>query len=93
MQYHRLSAQKINKILLCFCEDIMATAVTKLVKVNRKTVNNYYNSMREKILAQSLNEMSVDSGEFEADESYFGLRRVRGKRRREPSEKRLFSGF
>ena len=71
----------------------MATAVTKLVKVNRKTVNNYYNSMREKILAQSLNEMSVDSGEFEADESYFGLRRVRGKRRREPSEKRLFSGF
>ena len=57
MRYSRLSTQKANRILLCFCEDITATAAA----------NSYYNSIREKILAESLKEMSVDSGEFEAD--------------------------
>ena len=82
MQYSRLSTQKVNRILLCFCEDITATAAAKLVRVNRNTVNNYYNAIREKILAESLKEMSADGGEFEADESYFGARRVRGRRGR-----------
>jgi len=82
MLYQRLSRQKVNRILLCFCEDITATAAAKLVRVNRKTVNSYYNAIREKTLAESLKEMSADSGEFEADESYCGARRVRGKRGR-----------
>ena len=82
MQYSRLSTQKVNRILLCFCGDITATAAAKLAKVNRKTVNNYYNAIRKKILAESLREMSMESGEFEADESYFGARRVRGRRGR-----------
>jgi predicted DNA-binding protein (UPF0251 family) len=54
MLYNRLSTQKINKILLCFCEDITASSAAKLVKVNRKTVNNYYNDLREKILKEQL---------------------------------------
>jgi transposase-like protein len=82
MLYNRLSTQKINKILLCFCEDITASAAAKLVKVNRKTVNNYYNDLREKILKESLKETPLDAGEFEVDESYFGAKRVRGKRGR-----------
>ena len=82
MQYKRLSTQKVNKILLCFCEDITATAAAKLVKVNRKTVNNYYNDIREKILKETLKETPRDDGEFELDESYFGAKRVRGKRGR-----------
>ena len=67
---------------MCFCEDITAIAATKLVRENRKTANNYYNAIREKTLVESLKDMSVDSGEFEADESYFEARRVRGKRGR-----------
>jgi transposase-like protein len=82
MLYKRLSTQKVNKLLLCFCEDITATATAKLVKVNRKTVNRYYNDIREKILKETLKETLLDCGEFEADESYFGSRRVRGKRGR-----------
>jgi len=46
MQYSRLSTQKINRILLCFCQDITVTAAAKLVRVNRKTVNNYYSAIR-----------------------------------------------
>jgi transposase len=50
----------------------------KLVKVNRKTGNNYSNDLREKILK----EMPRNDGEFKLDESYFGAKRVRGKRGR-----------
>ena len=82
MLYNRLSTQKVNKLLLCFCEDITATATAKLVKVNRKTVNSYYNYIREKILKETLKETLLGCGEFEADESYFGAKRVRGKRGR-----------
>ncbi|MDR0444464.1 MAG: IS1595 family transposase [Treponema sp.] len=82
MLYKRLSTQKVNKILLCFCEDITATAAAKLVKVNRKTANNYYNDIREKILKEAVKQTPQDDGEFELDESYFGAKRVRGKRGR-----------
>jgi len=64
MKYHRLNAQKLNRILLCFCHGITATVAAKFVNVNRKTVNYYYNAIHEKTLAESLKEMSVDCGKF-----------------------------
>jgi transposase len=67
MLYKRLSSQKAIKVLLYFCEDI-TVAAAKLVKVNRKTVNKYYNDIREKILDESLKEMPRDNGTFEVDE-------------------------
>ena len=51
MQHGRLSARKVNRILLCFCEVITAMATAKLVRVNRKTVNGYYNAIRKRILS------------------------------------------
>ena len=50
--------------------------------INRNTINAYYNEIREKILQHSLKEQEKELGEFELDESYFGVRRVRGKRGR-----------
>ena len=82
MKYHRLSTQKRNKLIRCFCEDITATSAAKIVNVNRNTVNSYYREFREKILLQTVAESKSDIGEFELDESYFGARRVRGKRGR-----------
>jgi transposase len=52
------------------------------LKVNRKTVNNYYNDLREKILKETLNETPRDEGGFEPDEPYSGSKRVQGKRGR-----------
>ena len=78
MQYKRLSTQKSSRILRCFCLDVTATAAAELAGVNRKTANSYYNEIKEKILRET----PADNGEFEADESYFGARRVRGKRGR-----------
>ena len=55
--YHRLTTTKINKIILCFVEDITATATAKIVGVNRNTVNRYFNLIRQKIFEESLKEI------------------------------------
>ena len=82
MRYSRLSRYKIKKIIECFSEDITASSAAKILKLNRKTVNSYYNEFRRLILEHSLREQEKELGEFELDESYFGARRVRGKRGR-----------
>ncbi len=77
----KISDYKIKKILKCFCEDINATKTAQILEINRRTINRYFNIFREKIAKFSC-ENCRESGEFELDESYFGARRVRGKRGR-----------
>jgi transposase-like protein len=77
-----LSRFKIKKIIFCFAEDITASSASKILHINRNTINAYYNEIREKILQHSLKEQEKELGEFELDESYFGARSVRGKRGR-----------
>ena len=77
-----LSKYKREKILMHFCEDIEASKTARLTGINRNTVNRYYNLFREHILSWQYREVMELSGEIEVDESYFGARRVRGKRGR-----------
>ena len=79
---NRLSDYKVKKIILCFCEDIDATKTSRLLGINRNTINRYYNIFRDLIFYATLYESSQTEGEFECDESYFGASRVRGKRGR-----------
>lgn len=65
-----------------FCEDITASKTAILLGINRNTINRYFNLFRQKIAASALNAGGPFSGEIECDESYFGARRVRGKRGR-----------
>ena len=81
-KYQRLSTQKVNKIFLCFSEDLTALQTAKIAGVNRNTVNRYFTEFREKIFKKCIEESKTELGEFEVDESYFGARRVRGKRGR-----------
>ena len=82
MKYQRLNRYKIRNIIFCFSEDITASSASKILRINRNTINAYYNEIRKKILQYSLREQEKELGEFELDESYFGARRVRGKRGR-----------
>ena len=54
----------------------------RIAGVNRNTANSYYRRIRELVFEESLKEAGREFGEFECDESYFGARRVRGKRGR-----------
>ena len=82
LRYSKISPYKVKKILKCFSEDLPAVKTASLLDLNRKTIDRYYNIFREKILLASAKEMEVISGEIELDESYFGARRIRGKRGR-----------
>ena len=82
MKFNRLSKYKIRKIINCFSMDLTATATSELLKLNRKTVNNYFTEFRELILEDSIQKHQKELGIFELDESYFGAKRVRGKRGR-----------
>ena len=65
-----------------FCEDITASKTAVLTDINRNTINRYFNLFRQKIVTSSCGKDGSFFGEIELDESYFGARRVRGKRGR-----------
>ena len=81
MVYKVLSDYKIKKIMKCFCIDLTASKTAELLDINRNTINKYFNLFREKIVQHQLAQ-KMFSGEIELDESYFGARRIRGKRGR-----------
>ena len=81
LKYAKISKSKQVKILKHFCADLNATKAAELLDVNRNTIDKYFNLFRQKILLFSLQEAKF-FGEVEVDESYFGAKRVRGKRGR-----------
>ena len=81
LKHAKISTYVQKKILKCFCEDIPSSKTAKILGLNRRTIDRYYNIFRERITAYSFSQ-KTESGEFELDESYFGAKRVRGKRGR-----------
>jgi transposase-like protein len=77
----RLSEAKFRQVLKLFCHEVDAQAIADLTALNRNTVNRYFRLFRERI-AEICDRSSPFSGEVEVDESYFGARRVKGKRGR-----------
>jgi transposase-like protein len=77
----RITTSKFRKILYFFCEDEPASQTAKYTKTNRNTVNRIYDKLRNRIAGLDTLQ-NKESGEFEVDESYFGAKRVRGKRGR-----------
>ena len=70
-----------RKIIRYFCEDIPASKTSRLLSIDRNTVNSWYNYMREVIYEYSEYEKNeVLQWTIEIDESYFWARRVRWKR-------------
>ena len=82
MKHSKISNYRIERILSIFFKDFTATQAAAWVGLNRKTVNRYFNIFRRAILEWQKKEIEQFSGEIEIDESYFGARRVRGKRGR-----------
>jgi len=74
-----LSKYRQEKIMRAFCADLTATQAAHLLKLNRKTVNRYYQLFRTAIHAHQTRAIQELIGTVECDESYFGADRVRGK--------------
>lgn len=72
VKYTRLSKNKVNKIMRCFCADLGATQATRLTGINRNTINDWYLTFRKIIAEFQEAQVKQSSGSFELDESYFG---------------------
>ena len=77
-----ISAKKFREIIRYFSLDFTTTNTANLTKISRNSVNKIYDKIRKRILLIACGEQEKISGEFELDESYFGAKRVRGKRGR-----------
>ena len=82
IKHTHISEVKFRQLLKLFCNDLTATQVSELIGIERKTVNRIFQLLRERILALAEKESYFSTGEIEVDESYFGAKRVRGKRGR-----------
>lgn len=83
----RISEAKFRQLVRLFAQDLPASDVAALTGLERKTVNSIFFKIRTRIAEQCELQSPLASGEIEVDESYFGPRRVRGKRGRGAASK------
>ena len=81
LKHTHISGAKFKQILKCFSQDFTASQTSLLTNVSRNSINGLFAKFRLRILDLTTNREGL-SGEVEVDESYFGARRVRGKRGR-----------
>jgi transposase-like protein len=77
----KISESKFREVLKYFSMDFNASQAVDLTEISRRSVSDIYQKLRVRIFNLTKQEGKL-AGEVEADESYFGARRVRGKRGR-----------
>lgn len=91
----RVNRRKFSLIVKCFCQDLPSLTTSKLVGVARNTTDRYFGLFRYLVIREAVAErtnIGLKNG-IEIDESYFGPRRVRGKRGRGASRKIVVLGL
>ena len=76
-----ISEGKFRHLLKCFSLDLNAFEAHKITNISHRSCKLIYGKLRSHIV-QLFTHSTPTVGEFECDESYFGPRRVRGKRGR-----------
>ena len=87
-----ISEHKFRQIVRLFAADLDASQISDLVTLNRNTVNRYLTKIRQR-LVHYCDAQSPFSGEVEVDESFFGARRIKGKRGRGAFGKTIVFGI
>ena len=93
VKHAHISEAKFRQIILLFSEDLSATQISHLTHLSRQTINKYLTAIRLRILDLSLLQSDPLMDQIEVDESYFGARRVRGKRGRGARGKTIVFGL
>ena len=88
----KISEAKFREILRYFAMDLTATDCSELSGISVRSVNTIYLRIRRR-LAEHCEQVSPLGGELEADESYFGPRRIRGLRGRGAGSKTVVFGL
>ena len=88
----KISTAKFRKLIHYFSFDLTATETAHLSGISLRSVNAIYLKIRHRI-AEECQRQSPFTGTVEADESYFGPTRVRGKRGRGAGGKTIVFGL
>lgn len=89
----KISERKFLRVLRHFALDLTASRTAQLTGLTRKSVNEIFLKIRERIAQECERASPFSRCEVEVDESYFGARRVRGKRGRGASGKTIVFGI
>jgi transposase len=89
----KISERKFRQIVRYFAMDFTASDVAQLTGLTRKTVTVIFLRIRQRVAAECERASPYSGCEVEVDESYFGARRVRGKRGRGASGKTIVFGI
>lgn len=88
----KISEAKFREILRYFAMDLTASDCAELSGISMRSINTIYLRIRRR-LAEQCEQISPLGGELEADESYFGPRRIRGLRGRGAGSKTVVFGL
>jgi transposase-like protein len=88
----KISEKKFRELLRLFALDLDASQIAHITGLNRNTINRYGKEIRFKIAAYC-KQSSPLCGEVEIDESYFGARRIKGRRGRGALGKTIVFGI
>ena len=90
----KISEAKFREIVRYFVADLSATQIATLSGISRNSINRYVMEIRHRIYDFCNSEsLFITLGDVELDESYFGARRVRGKRGRGAYGKTIVFGL
>ena|SRR5438270_5748259 len=89
----KISERKLRHLLRHFALDLTATDAAQLTRLSRRSMTTIFLKVRERISEECERASPFSSCEVEVDESYFGARRLRGKRGRGASGKTIVFGI
>lgn len=92
-RYAKISERKTRQIIKFFALDLTANRVAQITGLTHKSVNQIFLKIRQRIAQQCERASPFFNSEVEVDESYFGAKRVRGKRGRGASGKTIVFGI
>ena len=91
-RHSKIGEGRFRRLVRCFALDLTATQTAAITGISIRSVNAIFLRMRRR-MAEISERSSPFEGVLEADESYFGPRRVRGKRGRGASGKTVVFGL
>ena len=91
-KFSKITEPKFRQLLRLFALDLTASDTAKLTDVSIRSVNNLYLKLRRR-LADECGRQAPLYGIVELDESYFGAKRIRGKRGRGAGGKTIVFGI
>lgn len=89
----KIREAKFREIIKLFALDIEASKIAELTGISRRSLNDIFKKIRIRIAEYCEAQSPFDKDEVEMDESFFGARRVRGKRGRGALGKHIVFGL